>query len=140
MSRYIWLWLLVLAASAPAWSQETGQTTESADADRNIGSGLRDQGLSGALRLDYYRSSKNLDDQTDFLGGTTQLKILPTFNKLLDGKIEARLTNPDIGDGGETHSKLLEGYATAHFDNADLRFGRQIVAWGRADGDRKSVV
>jgi hypothetical protein len=90
--------------------------------------------LSGALRLDYYRSSKSLDDQTDFLGGTTQLKMLPTLNKSLDGKIEARLGNPDVGGDGATHSKLLEGYATAHFDNADLRVGRQIIAWGRADG------
>ncbi len=135
MRRPIRLWFLVLAASVPAWSQELDQPTEPPNADHNLlWSSLRDQGFSGALRLDYYRSSKNLDDQTGFLGGTAQLKILPTFNKSLDGKIEARLTNPDIGGGSETRSKLLEGFATAHFDNADLRVGRQIVAWGRADG------
>ena len=133
-SRCARLWLLSLTLSAPAWSQETNQAIEPAGAERSLWSTLRDQGLSGSLRLDYYRSSKNLDDQTDFLGGTTQLKMLPTLNKSLDGKVEARLTNPDIGGDGETHSKLLEGYATAHFDNADLRLGRQIVAWGRADG------
>lgn len=132
MRRRVWLWLLALIVSVPAWAQEAGQTT-AATAD-NLWSSLRDQGLTGALRLDYYRSSKSLDDRTDFIGGTTQLKILPTLNKSLDGKIEARLSNPDMGDGGEAHSKLLEGYATAHFDNADLRFGRQIVVWGRADG------
>lgn len=134
MKRFIRFWLLALAFCAPAWSQEPGASTETANTDDKLWTTLRDQGLTGALRLDYYRSSKNLDDQTNFLGGTTQLKILPTLNKSLDGKIEARLTNPDIGDSGATHSKLLEGYATAHFDNADLRLGRQIVAWGRVDG------
>jgi hypothetical protein len=29
---------------------------------------------------------------------------------------------------------LLEGYATIHFHKVDLRIGKQIVAWGRADG------
>ena len=75
-----------------------------------------------------------MDDEVNFIGGTTQLKWLPTLDKTLDGKIEARLTNPDIGDSGETHSKLLEGYATVHYEHADLRLGRQIVAWGRGDG------
>ncbi len=96
--------------------------------------GLRDQGLSGSLRLDYFRSSKDLDDRTDFLGGTAQLKLLPTFSSAVDGKVEARVTNPDIGDGGGADSTLLEAYLTAHFAHADLRLGKQIVAWGRADG------
>jgi hypothetical protein len=131
------LWLLFLSTSIAVWAQEAGQAAgpEAAGAaDRNLWSTLRDQGLGGSLRFDYFRSSKSLDDQTGFLGSTAQVKMLPTLNKSLDGKIEARLTNPDIGDDGDTHSRLLEGYATAHFDNADLRIGRQIVAWGRADG------
>ena len=95
---------------------------------------LRDHGFTGALRLDYFRSSKDLDNATDFFGVTTQAKILPTFSPSLDGKIEARLTNPAIGDGGDTDSTLLEAYVTAHFEHAQLRIGKQIVAWGRADG------
>ncbi|MBI3778876.1 MAG: hypothetical protein HY274_08200 [Gammaproteobacteria bacterium] len=134
MNRRAWLWLLALAASTPAWSQQTGQATEPADTGRNRWSTLRDQGLGGSLRLDYFRSSRNLDDQTDFIGATTQVKLLPDFSQTVNGKIEARITNPDVGDGGDTHSTLLEAYATARLDNAELRLGRQIVAWGRADG------
>lgn len=134
MKRRAWLWLLAMATSTAAWCQATNQAAEPADTPPKLWSTLREQGLVGSLRLDYYRSSKNLDDQTDFLGGTTQLKMQPALNKSLDGKIEARLTNPDMGNGGETHSRLLEGYATVHSDNADLRLGRQIVVWGRADG------
>ncbi len=92
------------------------------------------QRLSGTVRADYFRSSKNLDDDTDFLGTTAQFKILADITAAIDGKVEARITNPSPGNGGETQSDVLEGYVTVHFDQADLRIGKQIVAWGRADG------
>lgn len=133
MTRRLKLWLLLLAVCPPAWGQTASQGTESDNAG-NVWSTLRDHGLRGDLRLDYFRSSKSLDDQTDFIGGTIQLKILPTLKKSLNGKIEARLSNTDLADGGETRVKLLEGYITAHYENADLRIGRQVLAWGRADG------
>ena len=95
---------------------------------------LLNQRVSGVLRVDYFRSSKNFEDETDFLGATVQIKALPSFGETLDGKLEARVTNPEIGGSGKTRSRLLEGYVTAHFEKADLRIGKQIVAWGRADG------
>jgi hypothetical protein len=90
--------------------------------------------ITGQVRTDYFRSSKTLDDEIDFLGVTTQLKALPEFSPLLDAKIEARVTNPAVGERMSTHTSLLEGYVGVHFSRADLRLGRQIVAWGRADG------
>lgn len=92
------------------------------------------QRVSGALRLNYFRSSKRLDDDTDFLGATAQIKALPRLMEAIDGKVEARITNPALGEGDGVDSRLLEGYVTAHFAHADLRIGKQIVAWGRADG------
>ena len=96
---------------------------------------LQDQGLAGALRFDYFSSSRALDNETSFFGGTAQVKLRPAFGGGLDGKIEGRLTEPDVGRGrSSSSSTLLEGYVTAHFTKADLRIGKQIVAWGRADG------
>ena len=96
---------------------------------------LRDEGLSGSFRLDYFRSSKNLENKTDFAGGTVQIKLTPRFVDWLDGKVEARTTEPDLfGDRLESDTTLLEGYLTIHFARADIRIGKQIVAWGRADG------
>jgi hypothetical protein len=95
---------------------------------------LREEGLTGSFRSDYYTSSKILNDENGFFGGTAQFKLRPGFGERMDGKFEARLTNPDIGNGGETDSTVLEGYFTAHFGQADLRIGKQIVVWGRADG------
>ena len=90
--------------------------------------------LTGQVRTDYFRSSKTLDDEVDFVGVTTQLKALPQFSPWLGGKIEARFTNPALGEGRPARASLLEGYLAIHFPRADLRLGRQIVAWGRADG------
>jgi hypothetical protein len=88
---------------------------------------------SGSIRADYFHSSKSLDDETDLIGATLQVKLLPTFRPNLDGKVEARFTSPDLDDG-KTRATLLEAFVSARFAKADLRLGKQIVAWGRADG------
>jgi hypothetical protein len=85
------------------------------------------------VRVDYFRSSKSFDGENDLLGFTTQVKLLPTFNDSLEGKFEARLYSPDIRDG-QVAGTLLEGFLTFRFARAELRLGKQIVAWGRADG------
>ena len=95
---------------------------------------LRGEGLGGSVRLDYFSSSRLLDDETDFIGGMGQVKLLPVLNDRINGKIEARFTNPSIGKRNQSDLTLLEGYATYHLGQADLRIGKQIVAWGRADG------
>lgn len=95
---------------------------------------LQSQHISGTLRMNYYQSSKNRDDNADFFGATAQFKALPDLTETINGKVEARVTNPSPGDGGHTESELLEGYVTAHFETSDLRIGKQIIAWGRADG------
>src|SRR6188768_2752056 len=89
---------------------------------------------TGFVRFNYFQSSKELDDRTDFFGATAQLKILPVLGALVDGKVEVRVTNLEPTEGGSTSGTMLEAFATIHFAKADLRLGRQIVAWGRADG------
>jgi hypothetical protein len=89
---------------------------------------------SGSWRTDYFHSSKGLDDEVGFAGATLQLKALPSINERVDGKIELRATNAAIGSGGATRIQALEAYVRVHFARADLYLGKQIVAWGRADG------
>ncbi len=133
--KHALLWT-ILMTQYPVWAQESTPREQSADTpwSERTWQTLRDQELTGALRMDYSRSSRNLDDRIDFFGGTAQLKLLPSFNKAVDGKFEARLTNQDIDSDSDTEATLLEGYVTVHFEQADLRVGKQIVAWGRADG------
>lgn len=93
-----------------------------------------DQRASGQWRTDYFHSSKTLDDRAGFMGATVQLKMLPSAGEKIDGKLEVRATNTAIGDGAHTHTRVLEAYGSYHFAKADLHIGKQIVAWGRADG------
>jgi hypothetical protein len=93
-----------------------------------------DLGLTGALRLDYYRSSRTFDDERDLLGATLQVKASPALADGVDAKVSVRITDPAIGEGGAARGRLIEGFAVLRGERAELRLGRQIVAWGRADG------
>lgn len=88
---------------------------------------------SAVWRTDYFRSSKSFDDETGFLGTTLQLKALPTLSDRVDAKVEIRATSSNEG-GGHAEVRAIEAYARVRFPNADLFLGKQIVAWGRADG------
>lgn len=132
MKRSVLLLVALAGAASAVYADEPG-------VDDNLHAGgvtmfLQNQRVSGVLRADYFRSSKKIDAETDFLGATAQIKALPRFSETLDGKLELRITNPAIDKDAETNSHLLEGYVTAHFEKADLRIGKQVVAWGRADG------
>lgn len=93
--------------------------------------GLHD--ISGALRADYFRSSRCLDNGKNYYGITAQTTLRPVFGERVDGKIDARVTNAAVTECGTTDAMLREAYVTARFDSGALRIGRQIVAWGRAD-------
>lgn len=132
-ARFLLILLGLLGPPSGGWAQPE-EASPPGMVERTL-SFLREEGLSGSFRFDYFRSSKNLDSKTDFLGGTAQIKLSPAIGEMLDGKIEARITNPDlVGDRLESETTLLEGYLTVHLKRADIQIGKQIVAWGRADG------
>jgi hypothetical protein len=128
--------LLLFISGAAVGAEADARENQSAPSPQvNMLSRLwTDLRASGALRFDYFRSSRELDDRADFFGSTAQIKLLPSMGSALEGKLEARLMNPELGDHGETHPTLLEAYLTWHIGKADVRVGRQIVPWGRADG------
>lgn len=135
MKLFSWVAWLILA------SHFINSSVRSASADSaSTDSGARWKALwdthggTATWRFNAYRSSHQLDDITNFNGATAQIKLLPKFNPSFDAKVEARVTNPDVADEGKTDSTFLEGYLVAHFSRSDLRIGKQIVSWGRADG------
>jgi hypothetical protein len=91
-------------------------------------------GLTGILRLDQYQSSKTFDDTVGHTGVAAEFVARPSLSERLDGRVSVRMGAPSIGDGGGTYARVLEAYGTWHMDSADLRLGKQIVPWGRADG------
>jgi hypothetical protein len=94
----------------------------------------QEQRAAGLWRNNYFHSSKGLDDKAGFIGSTLELKLLPQFGDTISGKLEWRATNAALNEDADAESRLLEGYALIHFASADLYLGKQIVAWGRADG------
>src|SRR5688500_12346990 len=133
MSLRTWVgsWGLAILLSTAACVAAAQETV--AETDANRARLWEDWRASGNWRSHYYSSSKALDDESGFFGSSAQLKAFPTFTDSVDGKLEARVTNSAIGEGGDTKGRLLEAYATFRFEKADLHIGRQIVAWGRAD-------
>jgi hypothetical protein len=95
---------------------------------------LEEQRATVLLRTNYFRSSRELNEETDFLGATAQIKALPAFTDHIDGKVEVRAIDSDLTQGGGGEVRVLEAYAAIHFERVDVRIGKQIVAWGRADG------
>jgi Protein of unknown function (DUF1302) len=126
VSRAAAIWLLGAALTG----------AQKASCNDDLQEFLRAQRVTALLRMDYFQSSNSLDGERNFTGGTLQLKALPRITEAIDGKVEWRGSEPDIHNrpGYRRKSDLLEGYLTTHFARADLRIGKQIVAWGRADG------
>jgi hypothetical protein len=102
------------AAGAPAWRDRLGVT--------------------GTLRSSHYESSKSFDDTVGHSGVVAEVVARPTGSPRLDGRFSARVGAPSIGRDGGTHGRVIEAYGTWHGESVDVRVGKQIVAWGRADG------
>jgi hypothetical protein len=128
-----------LLAQVLLLSAARAQTTDAENAAGPASRGFlerfwENERVSGAWRSDYFQSSRELDGRKNLFGETVQLKMLPSVGEKIDGKLEARAINSAIGQDGSTSVHVLEAYGTYHFARADLRIGKQIVAWGRADG------
>lgn len=130
--------LLQVAAQAAAMLSAVtcaAQTDEAAPASSSIFSRIADTyRISGVLRGDYFAASKSGNGARDISGGTLQVKALPRLAENLEGKVEVRATALNWNGGASQTAEVIEGYATLRFDKADLRIGKQIIAWGRADG------
>jgi hypothetical protein len=89
--------------------------------------------IAGSVRGSYWSSSRSLNDQDNlgvaalWLRGRSQL--LPAVALVADGW----LMNDDLFSARATNALLREGYLDLGFGPLDLRVGRQIIAWGRAD-------
>lgn len=89
---------------------------------------------SGSLRADYFQSTRTLDDDSNLVGATAQVKATWHPSNALTGRFEARAMDPEANHSGAASARLIEGYGALHQTRWDWRFGKQIIAWGRADG------
>jgi len=105
-------------------------------------------GLGGALALDYYRSNHGIDDREHFPGLNLVLKQRWRLGASARWVAEARVLAQQVGHededaphgqprslrySDEVTTELREGYLEIARARWEVRGGRQIVAWGRAD-------
>jgi hypothetical protein len=95
---------------------------------------LEQAGITGSIRAGYWSSTRNLDPEDPVGAGMIWLKstrqVSPRVALLLEGW--AALRGP--ASNGDVTGELREAFVDLRFGHLDVRVGRQIVAWGRADG------
>lgn len=89
--------------------------------------------VSGSLRADYFSSSRSLDDREHFGGASLWLKAAPRFGDHVGALFEGWIRNSRLFEAEATEGKLRQGYADVTLGPLDLRLGKQLIFWGRAD-------
>jgi len=107
-----------------------------------------DLGLSGALALDYFSSNHDLDDRHHFPGLNLTLEHRQRLARGLRWYGELRVLAQQVGheheDADHWSSRALryedevtvelrEGYVELARETWEIRLGRQMIVWGRAD-------
>jgi hypothetical protein len=94
---------------------------------------IQNLNLSGSVRGGFWSSSRNLDDETGVAAASVWLKAQPKLAENASLFVEGWVRNDDSLTGGETEELLREAYLDLTLEKIDLRLGKQIIAWGRAD-------
>ncbi len=108
----------------------SGQTRLKPDASPALAQEL---GLSGSLRGAYWSSSRDLEDGAHFFGSSLWLKANPKLGSNVSLLAEGWVRNQDLFHEDATDGALREAFLNANFKDVDLRIGKQLIVWGRAD-------
>jgi len=92
-----------------------------------------DLGLTGSARLGYWREDKSFDGNTDFLTGSFWLNLRPSEIAGFKTYAEAYAVGQDLSRSNQGALVLREAFVERTWGDLDLKIGRQIVVWGRAD-------
>lgn len=89
--------------------------------------------LSGSMRGSFWSISNNPSGNNEL--GITELwlKATPRIGQDAVLVMEGWARDTDVSRTGKTESVLRESYLSASNGDADIRIGKQIIVWGRAD-------
>jgi hypothetical protein len=90
-------------------------------------------GLSGSVRADYFSKDKSFSGKTGYAVGSIWTTATPKEVAGIHTYFDARLQGQDLTRGPRDLLDLREAYAQTALGNFDVRVGRQITVWGRAD-------
>jgi hypothetical protein len=90
-------------------------------------------GLSGSVRAADFSKDKSFRDQAGYAVASVWATAAPQefwgIKTYFDGRAQAQ----DLTRSSGTSWELREGYAQVTLGKLDLRAGRQVIVWGRAD-------
>ena len=90
-------------------------------------------GFSGSFRFGYWSSTRNLDDEQPIGSAMLWVKANHQFSSRFSYFAEGWLESQGPIDKGGSRGEGREAYIELKTDRFELRAGRQIFAWGRAD-------
>jgi hypothetical protein len=91
-------------------------------------------GVTGAVRAGYWSSTRNLDAESHLGAGMLWLKASPRLSDRVSFLAEGWTSLRGPFEDGDATGELREAFVDLRFGRLDVRAGRQIIAWGRADG------
>jgi hypothetical protein len=116
---------LALAATAAQGAEEAAQSP---------GSSLQELlGLSGSVRAAQYSKDQSFRDQSGYAATSVWVTLTPPEFLKVRAYFDGRVQTQDFTRRAMTRFDLREGYAQTSFGSLDVRLGRQIIVWGRAD-------
>lgn len=123
--------LVALAVSVPAAAQDAPSPGPDVQQAPGIVELL---GLTGAVRAGYWSSTRNLDSEAPLGAGMLWLKSSRRVSQRVSFLAEGWTSLQGPFEDGKAAGELREAFVDLRFGKLDVRAGRQIIAWGRADG------
>jgi hypothetical protein len=121
-------WLLC-ALVLPAASALAQDSTD--DGEPSL---LQQAGITGSVRAGYWSSTRSLDAEDHLGAGMIWVKSTRRVSSRVSFFAEGWAALRGPASGGEATGELREAFVDLRFGKLDVRAGRQIIAWGRADG------
>ena len=123
--------LMALAIAVPAAAQDAPSPEPDVQPAPKI---VELVGLTGAVRAGYWSSTRTLDSEAPLGAGMLWLKSSRRVSKRVSFLAEGWTSLQGPFEDGQAAGELREAFVDLRFGRLDVRAGRQIIAWGRADG------
>lgn len=89
--------------------------------------------ISGTLRAGYWTSSRALDDRNNLTTLALWTRAAPHLGRATSLVFDGWFGYPDASSGDRTVGTIREAYADLVLGPFEVRAGKRIIVWGRAD-------
>ena len=134
-----WTVLFVWSLAGPAWAQNADvAAAPEVQSEREVPprapAVFERLGVTGALRMGYWSSTRDLDAERHLGAGMLWLKASRPLSRHVAFLAEGWTALRGPLENGDAAAELREAFVDLRVGRLDMRAGRQIIAWGRADG------